>query len=147
MEEGATSYEFRFFRLEERFPFRDLPVMPTVCLLVADRIEPPYKYIDELVADVMAVGCGFFMTWGAAASKFEDVIDETIVMMSIERNDDTFAMTSAHENESAEDVAYFMLKLALLGEQTIRCCIAFAGDVASVSESELRREIQKIAGN
>jgi hypothetical protein len=48
MEVGATSYEFRFFRLEERFPFRDLPVVPTVCLLVADRIEPPYEYVDEL---------------------------------------------------------------------------------------------------
>ena len=146
MEKVATSYEFRFFKLEERFPFRDLPVMPTVCLLVADRIEPPYE-CTELITDLMAVGCGFFMTWGSAASLFEDVIDETVVMMSIERNDDTFAMTSAHANESAKDVAHFMLNLALLGEPAIRCCIAFAADVTSVSERELRAEIQKTAGN
>ena len=142
----ASSYEFRVFRLEQGFPFRDLPGMPTVCLLVTNRIDPPSESAG-LVTDLMAVGCGFFMTWGAAASKFEDVLDETVVDLSIERNDDTFAMTTAHQDESAEDVAFFMLKSALPDEQSIRCCIGFAGDVESAREEELRREIQKIAEN
>ncbi|HEY3148299.1 MAG TPA: hypothetical protein VGJ75_18220 [Dongiaceae bacterium] len=142
----ASSHDFRFFLLEQGFPFRDLPVMPTICLLVADQIEPPYEY-DGLVTDLMAVGCGFFMTWGAAASKFEDVIDETVVDLSIKRNDGTFAMTSAHQDESAEDVAFFMLKSALPDEQAIRCCIGFASHVPSAREAELRREIEKIVGN
>ncbi len=133
----TSSHEIRFFRLEQGFPFRDLPVMPTVCLLVAERIEPPYEY-GGLVTDLMAVGCGFFMTWGAAASKFEDVLDETVIML------DTFALTTAHEDESAEDVAFFMLQSALPDEPTIRCCIGFAADVPPSREVELRREIEKI---
>jgi len=146
MTAAAPSYEFHFFRLEERFPCRDLPVMPTVCLLVADQIDPPYEY-DELVTDLMAVGCGFFMTWGVVASKFEDVLDDTIVMLSIKRNDDTFALTTAHQDESAEDVAFFMLKSALPDERAIRCCIGLAGHVPSAREAELRREIERIVGN
>ena len=146
MGEAPPRYEFRHFRLEERFPFRDLPVMPTVCLLVADQIDPPYEY-DEFVMDLMTIGCGYFMAWGAAANKFEDVLDENIVMLSVKRNDDTFAMTSAHEDEPAEDVAHFMLKLALLGEPAIRCCIGFADHVSALRQDELRREIQKIMGN
>ncbi len=146
METAEQSYEFRYFRLGGRFPFRDLPVMPTVCLLVADRIDPPHEY-DELVTDVMSVGCGLFMTWGEAASKFEDVIDRIIADLSIKRNDDTFAMTTAHDSETAEDVAYYMLKLALLGEHHVRCCVGVADNVASVSLDDLRNEIQKLAGN
>lgn len=146
MDEAAPSYEFRHFRLEERFPFRDLPVMPTVCLLVANRIDSPYEY-EELVTDLMAIGCGYFMAWGAAARKLEDVLDEITVMLSVKRNDDTFAMTTAHQDEPAEDVAHFMLKLALPGEPAIRCCIGFAGDVPSARQDELQQEIQKIVGN
>jgi hypothetical protein len=143
---AASSDQLRYFRLGERFPFRDLPVMPTVCLLVADRIEPRYGY-EALITDMMAIGCGFFMTWGEAARKFEDVIDETIVHLSTERNDNTFAVTTAHHGESAKDVAFFMLKAALPGEQAIRCCIGVADNVASVSVDDLRDEIQKLVGN
>jgi hypothetical protein len=140
------SYEISFFKLEEGFPFRDLPVMPTVCLLVAERIDPPYEY-TKLVTNLMAVGCGFFMTWGAAASKFEDVLDETVAMLSIERNDDTFAVSTAHEGDTAEEVAFFMLQVAIPDERPIRCCIGIAGDVTSAREEELRRAIRKITGN
>jgi len=120
--------------------------MPTVCLLVSDRIDPPYAY-EELVTDLVSVGCSFFMTWGATASKFEDVLDETIVMLSIERDDGTFAVTTAHQDESTEDVAFFMLHTAIPDERRIRCCVGVADNVASVSMEDLRNEIQKIAGN
>lgn len=140
------SYEIRFFKLEEEFPFRDLPVMPTVCLLVAERIDPPYGY-TKLVTDLMAAGCGFFMTWGAAASEFEDVLGEIVAMLSIERNGDTFAVSTSHEGDTAEEVAFFMLQVAIPDERPIRCCIGIAGDVTPAREEELRSAIQKIAGN
>ena len=146
MEPTESSYEVRYFRLGERFPFRDLPIMPTVCLLVADRIDPPYEYA-ELVTDLISIGCGFFMTWGATASKFEDVLDETIVDLSIQRNDNTFAVTTAHQGEAAEDVAFFMLRAALPGEQSIRCCVGVADNLSSVRVDDLRSEIQKFVGN
>lgn len=120
--------------------------MPTVCLLVADRIDPPYEY-DDLVTNLMSVGCGFFMTWGATASKFEDVLDETIVMLSIKRDDDTFAVTTAHQDESAEEVAFFMLRTAIPDERHIRCCVGIADDMPSARVDSLRSEIQKLVGN
>ena len=146
MNAAAPSFEFRYFRLAQGFPFRDLPPMPTVCLLVADEREPPYEY-DELVTDLMSIGCRSFMTWGKAAKKFEDILDETIVILSMERGSEAlFAATTAHQDESAEDVASFLLEVAIQGEHAIRSCVGFSDDV-SANELELRREIPKIVGN
>jgi hypothetical protein len=141
-------YELNFFRLGEAFPFRDLEPMPTVCLLIADRVEPPYDY-DDLITNFLAIGCHFFMTWGEAAERFEDILDETLVSLSLEKGDDGLlsVLTTSHKGESAEDVASFLLESASPDEPVIRCCIGFRGGGLSAREDELRREIAKIVGN
>jgi hypothetical protein len=145
MEESRRTYELNFFKLDEPFPFRHLPPMPTICLLVADHVDPPYDY-DDLVTDSLAIGCRLFMTWGEAAAKFEDVLDETLLGLSLRNDDDSLVgfLTSSHVDESAEDVASFMLKAMFSDEPVIRCCIGFASHVSSVREDELRQEIQKM---
>lgn len=148
MAESKRTYELKFFNLDEAFPFRHLPPMPTICLLVADRVDPPYDY-DDLVTDFLAIGCRLFMTWGEAAAKFEDVLDETLIDLS-NRNDDDSLLgfpTSSHKDESAEEVASFMLKEMFSDEQAIRCCVGFRDKGSPSREAELRHEIAKIVGN
>jgi hypothetical protein len=122
--------------------------MPTICLLVADRVDPPYDY-DELVTDVLTIGCRLFMTWGEAASKFEDVLDETLIGLSRRNDDDSLVgfLTSSHADQSAEDVASFMLREIFSDEPIIRCCVGFRDGTSPSRELELRREIAKIVGN
>jgi hypothetical protein len=148
MEEANRTYELKFFKLDEPFPFRHLPSGPTICLLVADRVDPPYHY-DDLVTDFLAIGCRLFMTWGTAAAKFEDILDETLIGLSMKKDDDSLVgfLTSSHEDQSAEEVVSFMLKEMFLDEPVIRCCIGFRDGVSSAKEADLRRKIAKIVGN
>ena len=146
---GATqTHELTFFRVDEAFPFRHLAPMPTVCLLVADRVDPPYDY-DDLVTNFLAIGCRFFMTWGHAANKLEDILDETLVSLSLDKKDDSLlsVLTTSHQDEPAEDVAFFLVKTAIPDESAIRFCIGFHNGDLSSRENELRREIAKIMGN
>lgn len=148
MEEPSRTYELNFFKLDEPFRFRHLPPIPTICLLVADRVDPPYDY-DDLVTDFLAIGCRLFMTWGKAAAKFEDILDETLLGLSMQKDDDSLVgfLTSSHEDQSAEDVASFMLKEIFSDELVIRCCVGFRDGGSPSTEAELRREIAKIVGN
>ena len=148
MLESGRAYELNFFKLDEAFPFRHLPIRPTICLFVADRIDPPYD-LDELITDCLAIGCRLFMTWGDAAEKFEDVLDESLVDLSMRNDDDSLLgfLTSSHADQSAEDVASFMLKEMFSDEPFVRCCIGFRDDGSDSREAELRHEIEKIVRN
>ena len=64
----------------------------------------------KLSADIVRQGCRYAVCAGYKCSSWDDSVD----MADLERNnwevrDDTFVMTTWHENESIEDIVFFFL--------------------------------------
>jgi hypothetical protein len=111
--------ELLFFRM--KLP---LPIVggskPTVCLLASDTLPP--GDLSMLVRELVKVGCKYFMTWGRAGDGLHDALDE---ILESSDDDQLSIVTASHKEDSAKDVAWFLVHAALPGEARIRCCVGY----------------------
>ncbi len=128
------------FKLDQQFKAL-LPILPTVCLVAADVLNPTLD-IGAIVDTFVPSGCKFFMTWGEAADELHDALD-----YALEDRGANFlhVVTTSHKGEPVNEVAWFLANSALPGEAKIRCCIFFADETAGVTHliSAIRAETAK----
>jgi hypothetical protein len=112
--------ELLILDLDEWHPL-DARQMPTVCLLLAD-FEISALAISNIVQDLLSAGCTYFMTWGAHSEDAENKIDEIIESMGDEY---LSVVTSSHNGEPCEDVAWFFVNATIPQEHSLRWVVCY----------------------
>jgi hypothetical protein len=92
---------------------------PTVCLMIADSMVS-MEVIMLIARDAIAIGCTFFMTWGASADLLHDALDEVIESGPDEWLD---IITTSHQGKDINDVLDFLFIAAMPEHQLFRCLV------------------------
>ncbi len=132
------SCELVVFQRSEMPDWAELAAMPTVCLIaLSDYLDSAVQ--EEMVRGCLSVGAIFFATYGDLADDMEERID-----FVLENGNEAWlnVTTTSHQNESAEDVAHFIVNAAYLDDAHFRCLIIFDRDVAN--SDILLREVNKL---
>jgi hypothetical protein len=95
----------------------NLPSAHFVCFLAWDARGVPVPTIARVVEWLLSKGAVYFVCWGSACELVHDIVDETIVELSLEddsheASDDHVIMTTWHSKESMEDALWFALHAA-----------------------------------
>jgi len=86
------------------------PAEPYVCMVWANRSGVALEERESLADALIATGCRYIVCGGADCEKWHDSADDAYLARDPEcKNDNTFVMTTWHENESQEDVVFFFL--------------------------------------
>jgi len=117
------------------------PRKPTVCLVASDFLHESVD-LTELVHDALNVGCGFFITWGAAADLIHERLDAVIEEMGGEF---LHTVTMSFKDEPIDDVAWFLVNGAFPGESILRCCVVVAKPLIGLNQllAQVQGEINK----
>ncbi|WP_429950920.1 hypothetical protein ACQYWY_04710 [Comamonas sediminis] len=94
---------------------------PSVCLLVIDAISPAMDF-KGLVRTFMPAGCQYFMILGDAAEDVHDALDYAIDDCNLGY---LGTPTAVHNDDSAEDVASFLVNAAIPDEANVRCVVGY----------------------
>lgn len=87
-----------------------LPSVPFVCLLWdLGSGETIGSASEAIVSALINAGCRYFMAAGKNAEAWEMLFD--VELCSPTRDQSMHVMTTSHEDESLEDILFFMLKL------------------------------------
>ena len=115
---------------------------PSVCLLVIDAISPAIDF-KGLMLTLIPAGCQYFMILGHAAEEVHDALDYAIDDCDLGY---LGTPTAVHNNESAEDVASFLVNAAIPGEAHVRCVVGYDNEDDAVREivQKLRLEFSRI---
>lgn len=101
-----------------------LATKPTVCLLVADSLNPSLD-LGGVLDGLVAAGCTFFMTWGKAADELHDALDGLI----LDRGGKYLqVVTASHKGEPAPDVAWFAAHAAIPKSAQLRVALGFLSE-------------------
>jgi hypothetical protein len=130
MSSAAKDVELVILRPDTKREVHSNQVIPTVCLVVANRLSKRH-FLAELINTFVPLGCNYFVAWGDAANETEDLLDD---ILETSGRKYLHVATTAHANESAEDVANFAVYSANFGEQKIRVCVALDSDPAQEEE-------------
>jgi hypothetical protein len=94
--------------------------IPTLCLLVLQS-SPDNQALDELVDRCLTIGAVTFATYGDHAQDLEDRIDERL-----ERDERLLPITTtAHVDESPEDVLNFLVRGSRVTDGRLRLLLVF----------------------
>jgi hypothetical protein len=140
MEKAKSYCDLLTFKLAAPLP-SELSSIPTVCLLVSDTLCPQLE-LENVVDLLVASGCNFFMSWGDAADLLHDSLDNVVEDRA---NHFLNVVTTSHKGETTEEVAWFLVNSALLGEANIRCFVLYSEATlgADVLLSEVRLAVAK----
>lgn len=111
---------------------------PSVCLLVIDAISPAMDF-DGLVRTLIPAGCQYFMILGDAAEEVHDALDYAIDDCDLGY---LGTPTAVHNDESAEDVASFLVNAAIPGETHVRCVVVYDNEDDAVREIEQKLRLE-----
>lgn len=100
--------------------------IPTVCLIASNNAIPQGALIN-CVETMIKAGCTYFMTWGKASESTEDAIDQIIEDLG---EDYMGITTSAHAEESVDDVSDFFVNFAIPTTESLRCIILTCEETA-----------------
>jgi len=94
--------------------FKEEIVKPTASILISD--EPILiEILKPLIQNLYSIGCRHFMTWGDSAETLHDLVDEVLEGKCLLEG-----VTTSHDGESANEVAWFFLKATFPGENEVR---------------------------
>lgn len=102
----------------------------TVCLLVIDAVSPAMDF-EGLVRALIPARCQYFMILGHAAEDVHDALDHAIDDCDLGY---CGTPTAVHNDESADDVASFLVNAAIPGEANVRCVVGYDKEDDAVRE-------------
>lgn len=118
--------DLHILHLSEVEKLAGLSVKPTVCLIASDSLgetAPLARLLDVLAS----IGCQFFLTWGSAAEAIHDRLDELIEQQGGEALE---IATMSQNDETADDVAWFLLNAAIPGQADTRYVVVIDRSLA-----------------
>jgi uncharacterized iron-regulated membrane protein len=110
------SLDLHIIDLAEFGRLKSLSVKQTVCLVASDSLAKG-GLLTEFLEVLAGIGCKFFLTWGAAAEAIHDRLDELIEQKG---GDALKIATMSQEEESVDDVVWFLLNAAIPAQEDIR---------------------------
>jgi hypothetical protein len=99
------------------------PAGPYVCLLWDHDGELSSADRDEVATALLVSGCRYAVCAGASAMAWETAVDLAAVRMATAQDDaaeDAFILTTSHETEHVDDVAFFFVTCTNFGEHDFR---------------------------
>jgi hypothetical protein len=81
--------------------------------------------VKRIVLSAIDAGVVFFLMWGDRAEYLHDVVDDMIESADI---DLSHIVTTHHEDESFEDVAWLLMRSTYFGPNKYRCLAVFQDD-------------------
>lgn len=119
--------------------FGNQPKQLTACLIALDYLFQPSALIS-LVDGAMKIGCNFFITWGVAAEMLHDKLDDII---EDRKGEYLQIVTMSQKDETANDVAWFLVNATFPHESILRCCIVTDKTVTQMNQliSKVQEEV------
>jgi hypothetical protein len=121
--------------------FGNQPKQLTVCL-IALNYSSKLSALIGLVDGAIKIGCNFFITWGDAAQMLHDELDDII---EDRKGAYLQIVTMSQSDETANDVAWFLVNAAFPHESALRCCIVT--DKAVTQMNQLIIKVQEEVSN
>jgi len=111
----------------------------------------PAVGVEEISALIRALyisGCRYVVAGGVNCERWHDIADEEFVPQfpSQTEQDKNFVMTSWHEGESPEDVAFFFVNTTNFDRHNFKRFVVLQFGEDSMIESQLKQEVRKAAG-
>jgi hypothetical protein len=92
-----------------------------VVLIAGRTIDLSVDGIYSVAEVLLERGAAYIMCWGEGASRCEDIIDEAVAMKTLDDPTAPTIMTTAHENESIEEVLKFATTAAVPADEFANC--------------------------
>lgn len=120
-------------------------------ILIAGPTQDASVDLIYLTADMLLKrGAAYVMCWGAGAKRFEDIVDEAVAMRSIDFPIVSAVLTTAHENESIEEVLEFATTVAVPADTFAGTCedvvLVFLENVNWYNEAHILLEYMLTGG-
>ena len=112
-------------------------------LLAGRTIELTVDVIYSTAEVLLERGAAYVMCWGEGANRCEDLIDEAVTMNTLDNPDAPTLMTTAHEDETIEEVLEFATTVAVPAEGFAACrdvVLVFHGNVNWYNEAHILLE-------
>ena len=115
-----------------------------VVLIAGPTAHLPVDVIYAAAEELLGRGAVYVMCWGDGSSRCEDIVDEAVVMRTLDEPDAPAIMTTSHAGTSIEEVLEFAITVAVPADELAEVCrevvLVFHENVHFYNEAHLLLE-------